>query len=69
MADSTLYARTMRLIEQTKFNEREMCAALGVTTRWLGYLKAGEIKDPGVHKVQAVHDYLADRQQPDGRAA
>lgn len=38
-----------------------IAAAAGVEKEWLAKFSKGVIADPGVRKVQALHDYLARR--------
>ena len=57
--------KTQTLLEQTRVPLRTIAQECEVSTRFLAYLKSGEYqKDPGVRKVQRIHDYLADQDGP-----
>jgi len=36
-------------------------AVIGCTTRWYDKVMRGDIRDPGVRRIQALHDYLTAR--------
>lgn len=40
-------------------NLREVAEGAGVKLRWLRMLAAGEIPEPGYHKVKALADYFS----------
>lgn len=54
-----LLQRTTDLIKATKMTYREIADGAGVDIQWFAKFKQGRIGDPGVSKVQAVHDFLA----------
>lgn len=54
-----LYEETMGLLDRTDLSIRNISDATGVKVSWLRKVKNGEIPDPSVNKIQAVHDYLA----------
>ena len=56
-----LEATKMRLAAQ-KLPLREVAAGSGVGYEWLAKFSQGRIGDPGVRKVQALHDFLASRE-------
>lgn len=56
----------MNLLERTKalartrlYDRSTVCAELGVTTRWLHRLLAGDYQDPGVNKIERLHELLS----------
>lgn len=53
-----LYNRTIELAKSTKLSPKDICASLKVTERWFYKFISGEIKNPGVHNVQSLHDLL-----------
>lgn len=55
----SLYARTLGLLEETALTKKAISDGAGVQLRWLQNLVAGKYKDPGVNKVERVHDFLA----------
>ena len=63
-----LLTRTKQLAESVDFDRTAVCAELGVTTRWLQMVISGEIADPGVSKVERLHDLLK-RTAKKGKAA
>lgn len=50
-------------------NLREVAEAAGVKQRWLRYLIAGRIPEPGYGKVKALHDYLHATERHETREA
>lgn len=53
-----LYNQTIDLAKSTKLSPKDICASLKVTERWFYKFISGEIKNPGVHNVQQLHDLL-----------
>ena len=53
-----LYTTTLILAKNTRISRKEICSHLKVTERWLYKFLSGEIKNPGVHNVQSLHDFL-----------
>lgn len=60
---------TLALARATTIPVSRICRDTGLGTRWYHMLLAGEIRDPGVRRVQRLHDYLAkattDNQTPE----
>lgn len=56
--NTDLYNRTIELAKTTQLSPKDICASLKVTERWFYKFISGEIKNPGVHNVQALHDLL-----------
>lgn len=57
--EEDLLEKTLRLAGESCEPASKICSAAGVTTRWYYMLLAGEIIDPGVRRVQRLHDHLA----------
>ena len=61
----SLLERTMDLLAESLADPTnsvsDVAAASGVGYEWLKKLKEGSIPNPGVIRVQALHDYLASR--------
>lgn len=53
-----LLKTTMKLARETKLPISTICADIGVTTRWYYKLMHDQIPEPGVNKIQRLHDYL-----------
>jgi transcriptional regulator with XRE-family HTH domain len=58
-----LLDRTYKLLEATNLTYEEIATGAGVKFDWLAKFKQRHITEPGVSKVQAVHDFLADAKQ------
>jgi len=58
MKPESLLSRTLRLLRATKLTYRQVADGASVDTEWLAKFKQGHIKEPGVNKVQRVHDFL-----------
>lgn len=56
-----LLAETLRLAKETELSVEEICRAARVGRRWYYRLLAGDFDDPGVRRVQRVHNALADK--------
>lgn len=56
--ESRLLTATLMLLADTKIPVEKIAADVGVSRRWLYELRRGDMKDPGVNKIEAVHDYL-----------
>lgn len=54
-----LLQKTYRLLEDTKLTYEEIAAGARVKIDWLAKFNQRHITEPGVSKVQAVHDFLA----------
>lgn len=59
MTSEPLLNRTLRLIEESNLTYRQIAEGASVDMNWLAKLRQGAIEEPGVHKVQRVHDFLA----------
>ncbi len=68
-----LLQRTLELAEGQPLSReeiREFCDSIGVTPRWYSKVISRETVDPGVTKIQRLHDYLSARsKRSKGRAA
>jgi hypothetical protein len=53
-----LLDRTYKLLEATKLTYEEIATGANVKFDWLAKFKQRHIGEPGVSKVQAVHDFL-----------
>lgn len=58
MKKSILLTDTLELLESSSLSAKEIAKGVGCTTRWIHYLKEGRYKDPGVNKIQMIHDFL-----------
>lgn len=56
-----LLERTYRLLESTNLTYQQIAAGAEVDVHWLAKFKQRRIEEPGVNKVQAVHDFLLER--------
>jgi len=61
MQNESLLARTYRLLDASNLTYREIAAGAGVGIEWLAKFKQRSIDEPGVNKVQALHDFLSAR--------
>ena len=59
MSNQTMLNRTKTLLQQHKGHWRSICTATGLDYEWLNKLARGKINDPGVNKIQKLHDHLA----------
>lgn len=57
---SELYKKTIELLNSTDKSMSDISKNTDVGLRWLYDLKAGRFGDPGVNKIQRIHDYLAE---------
>lgn len=62
--NETLLEKTLSLARSADEPVTKICREAGITTRWYYLLLDGDIRDPGVRRIQRLHDYLASRQQP-----
>ena len=51
----------LKLARETDLAKTRICRATGLKRSWYNRFISGEIDDPGVKKVQRVHDYLKRR--------
>lgn len=56
---TNLLAQTMALLAERKGQWPAICAATGLGYDWLTKLAQGRINDPGVRKIQRLHDHLS----------
>lgn len=61
---NTLYEQTMLLYKQTNLSVISIARGSGLGLRWLFDLKRGRFDDPGVKKIQRLHDYLINNSLP-----
>lgn len=64
-AELLLDHRAMTLLEKTKalaieraYQKTAVCKAIGVSIRWLDRMLAGDYADPGVGKIERLHEIL-----------
>jgi hypothetical protein len=58
MNNESLLERTYRLLSITDLNFHQIASGAGVDREWLAKFKQRRINEPGVKKVQRVHDFL-----------
>lgn len=58
MKPETLLARTIRLLNESGLTYRQVASGAAVDMEWLAKFKQNRIREPGVNKVQRVHDFL-----------
>lgn len=56
--DEPLLDRTYRLLDAAGLSYRKIAAGSGVDLSWIAKFAQRNIGEPGVSKVQAVHDFL-----------
>jgi transcriptional regulator with XRE-family HTH domain len=59
MNSEPLLPQTYRLLDATNLTYRQIAEGCGVDVNWLMKFKQRQIKEPGVTKVQLVHDFLS----------
>ena len=59
MATENLLEKTYQLLEATDLTYRQIAAGASIDSNWLAKFKQRQIKEPGVGKVQRVHDFLS----------
>lgn len=55
----TLYDDTIALLKSTRLSRREIAAGAGLGFDWLNKLAQGHIEDPGIKRIQRLHDFLS----------
>lgn len=55
----SLLDRTYRLLDTSSLTYQEIATGAEVDINWLAKLKRRAIGEPGVSKVQGVHDFLS----------
>jgi len=56
-----LLDRTLELLKNCDASLPEVANMSGLRYEWLKKLKAGDIPDPSVNKIQKLHDFLVQR--------
>ncbi len=59
-----LLSRTYRLMAESQLSYKKIADGSGQSKDWVAKLAQRAIREPGVSKVQAVHDFLAGRLDP-----
>lgn len=59
MHTESLLDRTLGLLEKTNLKQPQIAAGANVSPHWLAKFSQGLIPEPGVSKVQRVHDFLS----------
>jgi hypothetical protein len=57
--DIKLYEPTLALMRSTDVPVNVICRDLGLSKRWWSNVMAGNIKDPGVRRMERLYAYLA----------
>lgn len=57
----TLLNRTLAMLAETDATDAEICAGADLKRGWLAKLRGGSggMTDPGVNKIERLHDFLA----------
>lgn len=61
MQTETLLEKTYRLLDASRLTYREIAAGAAVDINWLGKLKQRAISDPGVGKIERLHNFLSEQ--------
>ena len=56
--NTNLLNKTLSLARSTHLTVVDICRAAEVTPRWYYMFLSSQISDPGVRRVQRLHDYL-----------
>lgn len=62
MAENNLYDRTIALMREPPVQVAKACRDLGISERWWFRVVSGSIRDPGVKRMQKLHDYLIEKE-------
>ena len=62
--NTNLLTQTLALLAERKGQWPAVCRATGLDYDWLTKLAQGRIADPGVRKIQRLHDHLATHHTP-----
>lgn len=54
-----LLSSTQKLLDDTPQSVKTIAKGAKVNYRWLRYFMDGRYNDPGVRKIQRIHDYLS----------
>jgi hypothetical protein len=57
--NKNLYEQTMKLLNSSDLSPEFVASNIGVTGRWVRKVRDGIIKEPGVQKIQRLHDFLS----------
>lgn len=60
---SELLDKTVDLLEQDRGNWNHTAKVTGLGRDWIAKLAQGHINDPGVKKIEKLHDYLTEKYQ------
>lgn len=55
----TLLDSTKELARTRAFDRAQVCREIGVSTKWLTRMLNGDFDDPGVNKIEKLHQLLA----------
>lgn len=69
MCKVSLYEKTIQLMLDPPVQVARACRDLDLSERWWFRVVSGSIKDPGVKRMQRLHDYLVERSSRDEAAA
>ncbi|MCU7917093.1 MAG: hypothetical protein KZQ95_01890 [Candidatus Thiodiazotropha sp. (ex Epidulcina cf. delphinae)] len=58
MNEKSFLDQTKQLLMETDVPIKKICKDAGLSTRWYYRFISGDIKDPGVQRIQRLHDYL-----------
>lgn len=56
---NNLYEETIHLLEQAELTVEEIGRGVGMSGRWVRKVREGQIKDPGVNKIQRLYEFLS----------
>jgi transcriptional regulator with XRE-family HTH domain len=62
MDKKPLYERTQALLAARKGSLRRIADESGLGFEWVSNVNQGRVMDPGVKKIQILHDYLVSQQ-------
>ena len=63
----TLLEETLELLRTSNVPLASICENTGVKLRWLHRLLDGDFTEPGVNKIERLHDYLAGNVSPESK--
>lgn len=69
MSELNLYERTIQLMLDPPVQVARACRDLQLSERWWFRVVSGSIKDPGVKRMQRLHDYLTEKSRQNEAAA
>ena len=58
MKKISLYVKTMRLVKESGKTAAQLSRETGLGQRWMYMLMQGAYSDPGVNKIEQLHDHL-----------